>query len=95
MSTQALAEVVIQNRRGLHARATAKFVKTAASYNAKVYVCRIEECDEEMSGTSILGLMALAAEPGATIRIRAEGSQAQEAVEALVALVNDKFGEGE
>lgn len=95
MSESAQAEVVIQNRRGLHARATAKFVKTAAGFAARVFVCRVEDSQEEITGTSILGLMTLAAEPGATLRIRAEGADAQAAVGALVALVNDKFGEGE
>lgn len=95
MSELVKAHVTIQNRRGLHARATAKFVKTAGSFSAKVTVHRLDSPEDVMSGTSILGLMTLAAEPGATICIQAEGADAQVVVDALVTLVNDKFGEGE
>ena len=85
-------EVVISNIRGLHARASAKFVKTAGAYTAKVSVTR---SGETVGGTSIMGLMMLAAAKGCSIRIECEGPQAREALDALVSLVENKFDEGE
>ncbi len=84
------AEVQIRNRKGLHARASAKFVKCAEQFDAKVRVIRE---DQSVGGTSIMGLMMLAAGPGSTIVIEAEGPEGPEAIEALVALVEDGFGE--
>ncbi len=82
--------VTIVNRLGLHARAAAKFVKLAAQFNADVLV---SNRGVEVSGRSIMGLMMLAASPGTTIEIRSSGSDAEAAVQALVALVEDRFDE--
>jgi phosphocarrier protein HPr len=84
------AEVTIRNRKGLHARASAKFVKCAEAFDATVRVARD---GQTVGGTSIMGLMMLAAGPGAVITIEAEGPEAPEAIEALVALVESGFGE--
>ena len=80
----------IANRRGLHARAAAKFVKLAGQFQAQVMV---SNRGIEVSGISIMGLMMLAAAPGCTIEIKAAGSEALAAVSALVALVDAKFDE--
>ena len=81
---------LILNRLGLHARAAAKFVKVGGSFEAEVWVSRSEI---RVSGTSILGLMMLAATSGTEIIIEATGPQAEKAVEALIELVNNKFDE--
>ena len=83
-------EVEIRNRKGLHARASAKFVKCAESFQATVRVMRD---GHTVGGTSIMGLMMLAAGPGTKIVIEAEGPQAAEAIAALEALVVSGFGE--
>ena len=83
------AQLVIRNQLGLHARACAMFVKTAARFRSQVYVSRD---DLEVNGKSIMGVMMMAAEEGATIKVRAEGEDEQQAVEALEALVQGKFG---
>ena len=85
-------ELSIINKRGLHARASAKFVQTVERFDAEVLVTR---AGETVSGTSIMGLMMLAAAPGTTIFVEASGPEAQAAVDALDALVSDRFGEGE
>ena len=85
-------EVEIVNKKGLHARASAKFVQTAEKYNAAITVTRGHET---VGGTSIMGLMMLAAAPGVTLTISATGKQAQAAVDALCALVASRFGEEE
>ena len=82
--------MVIRNQLGLHARACALFVKTAARYKANVMVSRD---DLEVNGKSIMGVMMLAAEEGATITVRAEGVDEQQALAALDELVASKFGE--
>ena len=82
----------ICNKRGLHARASAKFVQTVEKFDAEVKVTRGHET---VGGTSIMGLMMLAAGPGTTITIEATGTQAAEVVEALAALVSGRFTEGE
>ena len=84
------AEVTICNRKGLHARASAKFVKCAEGFDATVRVMRD---GQTVGGTSIMGLMMLAAGPGAVITLEAEGPEGPEAIEALVALVASGFGE--
>ena len=84
------ANVEIVNERGLHARASAKFVKLAGSFEAQVTVTRDETTVEAMS---IMGLMMLAAGPGSSIRICGEGPEAEAAVAALVRLVETKFDE--
>ena len=80
----------ICNQRGLHARASARFVKMAALYDADV---RVRKNGTEVSGRSIMGLMMLAAAPGAVIELSASGPQAAEAVNALADLVECKFNE--
>lgn len=82
--------VVIQNTYGLHARPAAEFVKAAHLFEADIWV-RKEEL--EVNGKSIMGMMMLAAERGAEIVIRATGADAEEAVESLCTLVDDRFGE--
>ena len=86
------AEVTICNRKGLHARASAKFVKCAESFDATVRVMRD---GQTVGGTSIMGLMMLAAGPGTTITVEASGPQAVEVVDALAALVSGRFTEEE
>ena len=83
--------VLIGNRRGLHARASAKFVTLAAAQPCEVAV--VKEGAGQVTGTSIMGLMMLGAAKGDTITISASGDGAAEAVAALAALVEDKFGE--
>jgi phosphocarrier protein HPr len=80
----------MKNRRGLHARASAKFVTMAAGQTAAVEVEKDGSC---VCGTSIMGLMMLGAAMGDSITIRAEGEGAEQAVAALAALVEDRFGE--
>jgi len=86
----ACTTVEIVNERGLHARASAKFVKLAASFDAEVQVSREENT---VDARSIMGLMMLAAGPGCEIVIRAEGPDAEAAVEALADLVRNRFEE--
>jgi len=83
------AELLIKNQLGLHARACALFVKTAARFDSDVVVSRD---DLEVNGKSIMGVMMLAAEEGSTIRVRAEGKDEDAALSALAELVNGKFG---
>ncbi|GAB4069634.1 HPr family phosphocarrier protein [Ancylobacter sonchi] len=85
-------ELPILNKRGLHARASAKFVQTVERFDA---VVRVTRCGETVSGTSIMGLMMLAAAPGTSILVEAEGREAEAAITALADLVGDRFGEGE
>jgi phosphocarrier protein len=82
--------VTLVNRRGLHARASAKFVTLAAGQSASV---EVEKDGSKVTGTSIMGLMMLGAAMGDTITIRAEGDGANEAVAALSSLVEEAFGE--
>ncbi|PDQ20849.1 HPr family phosphocarrier protein [Mesorhizobium sanjuanii] len=80
----------IVNQRGLHARASAKFVQVASGFNATVHV---EKDGVKVGGTSIMGLMMLAASPGFSIRVTASGPQAAEVIDALEQLVASRFGE--
>jgi phosphocarrier protein len=82
--------VQITNQRGLHARASAKFVKLAEQFDAQV---NVSKDGESVLATSIMGLMMLGASLGSTIALSASGAQAQAALDALTQLVNDKFGE--
>ncbi len=82
--------LLITNKRGLHARASAKFVTLASHYDATVTVSKD---GSDVLGTSIMGLMMLAAAAGDSICVLAEGPQAAEALSALVELVESKFGE--
>lgn len=90
MSAAGPVEVVIRNRRGLHARASARFVTLASQFGATVHVAKD---GQEVLGTSIMGLLMLGAAMGEAIAIRAEGEDAEAAVEALRALVESRFGE--
>jgi phosphocarrier protein len=83
-------EVEIVNSRGLHARASAKFVQMAEKFDAEI---RVSREGQTVPGTSIMGLMMLAAAPGCCIRIETEGTDAEAALETLAALVADGFGE--
>jgi phosphocarrier protein len=83
-------EATVANRRGLHARAAAKFVKLAGTFAAEVTVTKGHQ---SVPGASIMGLMMLAATPGCPIRIAARGPDAEAAVDALVELVERKFDE--
>ncbi len=85
-------DVEIVNKKGLHARASAKFVQHAETFDAAIIVTHRSET---VGGTSIMGLMMLAAGPGSTITIKATGKEAAKAVEELCALVAGKFGEEE
>ena len=85
-------EFEIVNKKGLHARATAKFVQCAARFDAEITVSR---CGETVGATSIMGVLTLGAGIGSTITIVAKGPEAQPALDALAALIADKFGEGE
>ena len=82
--------LAIANKRGLHARAAAKFVRTAGQFDAAI---RVGFKGQEVSGLSIMGLMMLAAGIGSTIELACSGRQATEAMAALSALVDGKFGE--
>ncbi len=85
-------ELPILNKRGLHARASAKFVACADRFDAAIKVSR---AGETVDASSIMGLMMLAAGSGTPTPSRARGREAEAAVEALAALVADRFGEGE
>ena len=92
MSETATRTVEIINKRGLHARASAKFVKLATEFDAEV---RVSRDGTMVDARSIMGLMMLAAGPGSSIDIEAEGPEAAKAVEALAELVADRFQEEE
>lgn len=85
-------EVEICNIKGLHARASAKFVKLAAAFDAQTYVTKD---DTRVDAQSIMGLLMLGAGKGTTIGIEAEGPQAEDAVTALAELVKNRFDEDE
>ena len=82
--------VTIRNLKGLHARASAKFVKCAERFDA---VIDVSKDDQTGGGTSIMGLLMLAAGPGTKIKLAAEGPQAREALDALIALIACGFDE--
>ena len=82
--------VTISNLRGLHARAAGKFARLANRFEAKITVVRNGEA---VTASSIMGLMMLSAGPGADLELRAKGPAAKQALDALVALVENKFGE--
>ena len=84
--------LTIVNKKGLHARASAKFVQTVEKFDADV---RVTRGHETVGGTSIMGLMMLAAAPGTSITISATGPQAAAAVDALEALITSRFGEAD
>lgn len=86
------ARVMIVNRLGLHARAASKLVAVASRFHANVLLSKDEH---RVDAKSIMGVLLLCGTPGSTITITASGVDAREAVSALVALVSDRFGEGE
>ena len=88
-ATPVVRDVEIINKKGLHARASAKFVQLAEQFDAAITVTRGHE---SVGGTSIMGLMMLAAGPGVTISISATGRDAAAAVDALCALISSRFG---
>lgn len=90
MSDDVSQDVLISNRRGLHARASAKFVTLASSLPARITVSKD---GSSVTGTSIMGLMMLGAAMGDSITIAASGDGHRDALEQLVALVEGKFGE--
>jgi phosphocarrier protein len=85
-------EITISNRLGLHARAAAKLVGTASGYGADI---TLEKNGQRVNGKSIMGVMMLAASQGTVLRISVDGDGEEEAMQALVDLIDDKFGEGE
>jgi phosphocarrier protein HPr len=80
----------IVNKKGLHARASAKFVQTVERFKADV---RVTRCGETVGGTSIMGLMMLSAGPGTSITVEASGNDAAAVIEALEGLIGSRFGE--
>ena len=84
--------VTISNKLGLHARASAKLTKLAGSFPCEVWLAKGER---RVNAKSIMGVMMLAAGIGSSVEIDVDGPREQEAMDALLALINDKFGEGE
>ncbi len=84
--------ITISNKLGLHARASAKLTKLAGSFPCEVWMARGER---RVNAKSIMGVMMLAAGIGVDVMVETNGAQEQEAMDALIALINDKFGEGE
>lgn len=84
--------LTISNKLGLHARASAKLTKLAGSFKCDVYMSRN---GRRVNAKSIMGVMMLAAGMGSTVEIETDGAQEQAAMDALLALIHDKFGEGE
>jgi len=91
MSTSVLRTLSIVNEKGLHARASAKFVETVERFDAEALVSRDGMV---VSGDSIMGLLMLAASKGTTIQVETRGAEAEALADALEALVADRFGEG-
>lgn len=85
-------EITISNKLGLHARASAKLTKLAGSFACEVWMSKGER---RVNAKSIMGIMMLAAGLGSEVVLETDGEQEQEAMDALVALINDKFGEGQ
>ena len=85
-------ELPIVNKKGLHARATAKFVQCVENFDCDITVSR---CGETVGGPSIMGILTLGAGIGTTIRVAAVGPQAESAIEAIATLVANRFGEEE
>ncbi len=86
------ASTTISNKLGLHARASAKLTKLAGSFPCQVWMAKGER---RVNAKSIMGVMMLAAGMGSTVEIDTDGEREQEAMDALLALIADKFGEGE
>jgi phosphocarrier protein len=90
MTDVLVKDLEIKNIKGLHARAAAAFVKAVEPFDA---VVEVERIGQKVNGTSIMGLMMLAASKGTTIKVSAKGKQAGEVMQALETLLNNKFGE--
>ena len=86
------AEVEIINKLGLHARASAKLTQTATRFKSEVHM---ERKTRRINAKSIMGVMMLAAAKGSTVKIETAGPDEEDAMQALIALIADKFGEGE
>ena len=84
--------IIISNKLGLHARASAKLTKLAGSFKSDIHLSRN---NRRVNAKSIMGVMMLAAGVGSEITLETDGDRQQEAMDALLALINDKFGEGE
>ncbi|HEY5926889.1 MAG TPA: HPr family phosphocarrier protein [Kofleriaceae bacterium] len=91
MSQVAEKKVLIQNELGLHARAATKLVQLASKFPCEI---TLSKDGNEVNGKSIMGVLMLVASKGTAIVLRAKGDKAQEAIEALTKLIDDKFGEG-
>jgi phosphocarrier protein len=85
-------DIEITNKLGLHARASAKLTQTASQFQSEIWITRNQR---RVNAKSIMGVMMLAAAKGSTVMLDADGVDEQAAMMALVALINDKFGEGE
>jgi phosphocarrier protein len=85
-------DIEIINKLGLHARASAKLTQTAGQHKSQIWLTRK---DRRINAKSIMGVMMLAAAKGTTINIEADGEDEEQAMQALVDLINNKFGEGE
>lgn len=85
-------DITISNKLGLHARASAKLTKLAGSYPCEVWMSK---GGRRVNAKSIMGVMMLAAGMGSTVTLETDGQQEREAMDALLALINDKFGEGQ
>ena len=85
-------QITISNKLGLHARASAKLTKLAGSFPCEVWMARGER---RVNAKSIMGVMMLAAGIGSEVMLETSGEREQEVMDALLALINDKFGEGE
>jgi len=85
--------VTIRNRLGLHARAAARLVRLATSFDSEIFLVRTDARQERVDAKSILGVLLLAATTGTEIEVSAEGDDAEEALDALCKLVDDRLGE--
>ena len=90
-ATEVTRSLTIINEKGLHARASAKFVEVVEAHDARAMVSKD---GQQASGDSIMGLLMLAAAKGSTIAVRTSGAEAEQLADALAALVADRFGEG-
>jgi phosphocarrier protein len=85
-------QITIINKLGLHARAAAKLVKTASAFGSQV---TLDKAGQQVNGKSIMGVMMLAASQGSEVTLQVDGEDERQAMQALVDLINDRFGEGE
>lgn len=85
-------DIVVSNKLGLHARAAAKLTRLAGQYSSEIFIVRDSR---RVNAKSIMGVMMLAAGKGTTVQLQAEGGDAQQALDAIKELFDDKFGEGQ